>query len=809
MIKNYFIIAWRNLIKQRMYSVIKIGGFALSIAACLLIALYIKDELNYDKNWATADRIYRITSEFNNEGKIETNADWPAPMAKALREDFPEVERAGRLMDAPLFDKAGSNQVRPADVKQNSFEKGFSFADQDMLDILQVPMVYGDRTRALSEPRTMVISKSKADKYFPNQNPVGKIMILNNDTKNPYKVGGVMKDFPTTSHLHYDFFLTMTGHQFWDGEQATWMASNYPTYVLLKPGADVAQFQDKLKLIMTRYYLPALKADGIKEAETIIKNGKLFAQSITDVHLYSSHIDDRLDKSDIKFVWLFGAVAVFILVIACINFINLSTAKSANRAKEVGLRKVVGSDRFSLVKQFLTESLFFSVLSFVLGLLIAALLLPYFNTLAGKSLTTPWTAWWLLPIMIGAAIIIGIVAGLYPSFYLSSFKPISVLKGQVSRGSKNSMLRNGLVVFQFTTSIILIIGTLVIYNQTHYLLNRKVGFDKDQVLLVQGTNTLENKIETFKNELLKSSEIKTVSIGDFLPVAGTKRNGNTFYKEGKTNEGIGLFTQKWEVDYDYLETMGMHIAEGRYFSKDMPDSAASVINKTMAAKLGLENPVGQRIENGWQKFTVIGVLEDFNFESMKQIVTPLCLVLGKYNSSIVSVKISGGNTKDVISYIASVWKSFSPDQPFRYTFLDESFANMYADVQRTGGIFTSFAVLAIIIACLGLFALSAFMAEQRTKEIGIRKVLGASVNSITAMLSKDFLKLILLAMLIASPIAWWAMVKWLQDFAYRIPVGWGFFVVAGVAALFIALVTVSFQAIKAAIANPVKSLRTE
>lgn len=809
MLKNYFIIAWRNLLKQRMYSIIKIGGFALSIAACLLIALYIKDELSYDKNWSYADRIYRITSEVNINGKIETGNDWPAPMAKALREDFPEVEKAGRLMDAPLFDKAGSNQVRPADVKQNSFEKGFSYADQDMLDLLQVPMVYGDRAHALSEPKTMVISKSKADKYFPHQNPVGKIMILNNDIKNPYKIGGVMQDFPTTSHLHYDFLLTMTGHQFWDGEQTTWMASNYSTYVLLKPGANPDQFQDKLKLIMTKYYIPALKADGMKDAEAILGNAKLFAQPITDVHLYSAHIDDRLDKGDIKFVWMFGAIAVFILVIACINFINLSTAKSANRAKEVGLRKVVGSDRLSLVKQFLTESLLFSVLSFVLGLLIAGLLLPYFNTISGKSLASPWTEWWLLPVMIAAAVIIGIIAGLYPSFYLSSFKPISVLKGQVSRGSKNSVLRNGLVVFQFTTSIILIIGTLVIYKQTHYLLNKKVGFDKDQVLLVQGTNTLENKIESFKNELLKSSEIKSVSVADYLPVSGTKRNGNTFYKEGKTNEGIGLFTQKWEVDYDYLATMGMRIAEGRYFLKDMPDSAATVINKTMAEKLGLENPVGQRIDNGWQKLTVIGVLEDFNFESMKQNVTPLCLVLGKYNSSIISVKMSGADTKDVITYIGSVWKSFSPDQPFRYTFLDETFATMYADVQRTGRIFTSFAVLAIIIACLGLFALSAFMAEQRTKEIGIRKVLGASVNNITTMLSKDFLKLIVIAMVIASPIAWWAMIKWLQDFAYRIPVGWGFFAVAGVIALFIALFTVSFQAIKAAIANPVKSLRTE
>jgi len=810
MIKNNFKIAWRTLLKQRMYSVIKIGGFALSIAACLLIALYIKDELSYDKDWAYADRIYRVIGEYNENGKIESGNDWPAPMAKALREDFPEVETSGRLMDAPLFYGAGSNQLRPVEVRQNTYEQGFSYADQDMLDMLQVKMVYGDRARALSEPNTMVISKSKADKYFPGQNPVGRTMILNNDAGTPYKIGGVMKDFPTTSHIHYDFLLTMTGHQLWDNEQTTWMASNYPTYVLLKPGTNPAHFQEKLKLILSKYMLPALKEYNLKEAESLVKNAKILIQPITDVHLYSASIDDRLDKGDIKFVWLFGAIAVFILVIACINFINLSTARSANRAKEVGLRKVVGSNRTALVKQFLTESLVFSVLSFVMGFVIAGLLLPYFNTLTGKSLTTPWTAWWLLPVMIGAAIIIGVIAGLYPSFYLSSFKPISVLKGQLSRGSKNAFLRNGLVIFQFTTSIFLIIGTLVIYNQTQFLLNRKVGFDKDQVMLIQGTNTLGDKTQAFKTELLKSSGIKSVTVGDYLPISMTKRDGNTFWKEGKINEDLGVFGQKWQVDYDYLETMGMRINQGRYFSKEMAsDSAAVVINKSMVEKLGLKSPLGQRIENGWQKFTVIGVVEDFNFETMKQKVTPLCMVLGLYNSTIVSVKLSGKDTKKVISDVANVWKSFSPDQPFRYTFLDESFANMYKDVQRTGSIFTSFAVLAIIIACLGLFALSAFMAEQRTKEIGIRKVLGASVNGIVTMLSKDFLKLIIIAMLIASPIAWWAMIKWLQDFEYRVQINWWIFLVAGLLASIIALVTVSFQAMRVAVANPAKSLRTE
>jgi len=782
----------------------------MSIAACLLIALYIRDELRYDKNWAYADRIYRITGEYKFEGKLETGADWPAPMAKALKTDFPEVERSGRLMPHPLFYCAGSNQVRRTDVIQNNYEEGFTYADQDMLDILQVPMIYGDRKHALDEPNTMVISKRKADKYFPNQNPLGKTMILNNDNNRTYKIGGVIQDFPSTSHLHYDFLLTMTGYQLWDNEQTTWEASNYYTYVLLKPGTNAAQFQNKLKLIINKYYVERMKAAGDPQADDLAKNARILAQPISNIHLYSYDIDDGLEKGDIRFVWLFGAIAIFILVIACINFINLSTAKSANRAREVGLRKVVGSHRGGLVKQFLTESILFSVLSFVLGLLIAVLLLPYFNTLAAKSLAIPWTAWWVLPLMIGSAIVVGVMAGLYPSFYLSAFKPINVLKGQLSRGSKNSLLRNGLVVFQFTTSIILIIGTLVIYKQTHFMLNKKVGFDRDQVMLIKGTNTLDNKIEAFKNDLLKSSEIKSATIGDYLPIAGTKRDGNTFHKEGKIKEDIGVSAQKWQVDYDYVKTMGMHVIEGRYFSKDMAsDSEATVINKTMAKKLGLKNPVGQRIENGWQKFTVIGVIEDFNFESMRQEVTPLCLVLSKYSSTIVSVKISGADTKQAISYASNVWKSFSPNQAFRYTFLDESFANMYANVQRTGNIFTSFAVLAIIIACLGLFALSAFMAEQRNKEIGIRKVLGASVSGITAMLSKDFVKLVIISIIVASPVAWWAMTKWLQDFAYRISISWWMIAIAGLSAIVIALLTISFQSIKAALTSPVKTLRAE
>jgi putative ABC transport system permease protein len=809
MITSYFKIALRNLLKQKIYSVIKIGGLALSIAACLLIALYIKDELSYDKSWTTSNRIYRIIEQYNESGKIEFGVDLPAPMAMALKEDFPEIEKAGRLMPDASFYGGGNNQIRRADQQQNTYEEGFTYADQDILDMLQVKMIYGERSKALVEPNTIVLTKSKADKYFPDQNPVGKLMVLNNNFSRPYKVGGVIENFPTTSHLQYDFLLTLTGHEFWPGEQTNWLASNYPVYVLLKQATNATQFQNKLKLVLKKYFTPARKRAGNVDADKIEQSTSYLIQPITDVYLHSFNIDDDLKKGDIRFVWLFGAVAGFILIIACINFINLATAKSANRAKEVGLRKVVGSNRINLVLQFLAESMFFSVLSFIIAMILAIILLPCFNILSAKSLAIPWTDWWLLPAIIAASVIVGILAGIYPSFYLSSFKPINVLKGQLSRGSKRSLLRNGLVVFQFATSIILIIGTLVIHKQTKYLLNKKIGFDKDQVLLIQGTNTLDDKTEVFKREVQKLSPVKAVSISDYLPIVGTKRDGNPFWKEGKTKEDFAVGGQKWRVDYDYISTLGIKLIEGRNFSRDMADSASVIINKTMAKELGLKNPLGQTIENGWEKFTVIGVVEDFNFELMKQNIGPLSMILGNNQASIISVKISGNDAKNAISSITSVWKKIVPDQPFRYTFMDESFANMYADVQRTGSIFTSFAVFAIIIACLGLFALSAFMAEQRTKEIGIRKVLGASVNSIATMLSKDFVRLIIIAIVIASPVAWWAMNKWLQDFAYRINISWKFFGVAGTLALLIAIFTVSFQAIKAALVNPVKSLRTE
>ncbi len=818
MFKNYFKIAWRNLTKQKMYSSIKIGGFALGIAACLLIALFISDELSYDRHFPDGDQIYRVAIVYHTFGTKGVHLQ--APFSNALKEDFPEVDQVGRINRQEVFG-AGGNQIRRSDKNMNTYEEGFTYADQSLLELLNLPMVYGDQAHALDEPNTIVISKRMADKYFPNEDPVGKTFIINNmlplrighlinnHFTKPYRIGGVI-DFPEKSHFQYDFLLTLKGVEFWPREQYMWGANNYHTYVKLRPGTDVSSFEAKLSdIIPNKYIIPQARQAGY-DAEKILGKFGYKLQPLSDIYLNSEGIQDGLNHGDIRFVWLFGIIAGFILVIASINFINLATAKSANRAKEVGLRKTVGSNKRHLIIQFLAESGLYSVFSFILGILLAEMLLPYFNMLSAKSLSVSWTEWWwLIPLLAFSAAIIGILAGLYPAFYLSSFKPANVLRGSLNRGSKGSKLRSGLVIFQFTISIILIIGTLIVYCQFGYILNKKLGFDKEQVVLLHGANTMGDQVTSLKNELLKLPDVKSVSIGDYLPIAGTKRSGYSFWNEGRSKVDPSVGGQFWQIDHDYINTMEMNIIEGRNFSIDIPtDSKAAIINQTLAKELGLTDPIGKRITNIRETFTVIGIVEDFNFESLKQEIGGMCLVLGS-SPSIVSVKVNTSDMSRTIHSITGVWDGFSPNQPIRYTFLDENFARMYADVQRMGRIFSTFAMLAIIIACSGLFALSSFMIVQRTKEIGIRKVMGASISNVAFNLSKNFLILVVVSNVIAWPVAYYFMNKWLQDFAYRIHISWWMFILAGGAALVIALLTVSWQAIRAALANPVESLRYE
>jgi len=809
LLKNNFKIAWRQLLKQKMYSVIKIGGFALGVAACLLIALYIKDELSYDKHYPDNEQIYRLLGTRTIEGKTDRGVHFPAPLAKVLIEDYPEIEAAGRFLASPLFG-ARSTEVRPEERRENTHEEGFIFADQALLEILQVEMVYGELEHALDQPNTIVLSQSKAEQYFPNQDPVGKNLILNNDLSRPYKIGGVMADLPSNSHLHqFDFWRTMEDQEFWEGEQNFWRASNYHTYIKVKPGTDAVQLEEKLMGIVEKYVIPDEIAQGNLAIREELKGIGFDLQPIADIHLTSNGVHDRLSHGDIRFVWLFGGIAVFILLIATINFINLSTAKSANRAKEVGLRKVVGSFRSNLINQFLTESILFSLMSFILGTLLAWGLLPFFNELASKTLTFPWTAWGLYPTLLAAAIGVGLLAGLYPAIYLSAFKPINVLKGAISMGSKSSRMRSGLVIFQFTTSIILIIGTAIIHRQMEFILHKEIGFDKDQVLLIQGANTLDDKVATFKQNLLNMPMIKEVSVSDYLPITGTKRNGNGFWKEGKVNEDQPVSGQMWRIDHDYVKTMGMKIVAGRDFSIEMPtDSQGVLVNQEMVDRLQLENPIGQRITNSGASWPIIGVVENFHFESLKSEIGPLCMSIGN-SANIISAKVNSSDISTLLAEVTASWDQFAPHQPIRYTFLDESYAYMYADVQRMERIFSSFAILAIIVACLGLFALSAFMAEQRSKEIGIRKVLGASVNSLIQLLTSHFLLLVLISFVLAMPIAWYMMSKWLEDYAYPTPISWMDFLWSGILAILIAVVTISFQAIRAAKGNPIEAIRTE
>ena len=810
MLRNYFTVALRQLKKQGFYSAIKIGGFALGIATCLLIALYIRFELSFDSQYSNGDRLYRVVELFKlDNGTIGKGPAMPAPFAQELEKEFPQVELAGRLMPYALFGGAGSNEVRPEGKTQDTYEEGCVYADQSMLDMLRFPMVYGNRATALAEPNSIVLTKRKADKYFPGQDPVGKVLYLNDDMQHPHKIGGVVADPPANTHLQYDFWLSLTGHELWNGEQTTWMAQNYDTYVLLKPGADAALVQTKIKDMYAKFMVAQMTQQGNPDPQSIVRRASFELQPVSKIAL-EADVHDSLHHGDIRFVWLFGAVGIFILLLACVNFINLSTARSANRAKEVGLRKVVGSQRSGLIQQFLLESLVLSFVSFLFAVVLAWALLPLFNKMTDTHMAFPWLEWWLIPVVLGAATVVGVLAGLYPAVYLSRFRPAEVLKGTVARGSRGAGLRSVLVVFQFTTSVMLIIATLVVYRQMQYILNRDLGYNKDQVMLIQGTGTLDKQQFTFKDELLKLPGVKAASVSDFLPVTGGKRNMNSFWKVGREKADPRIAAQSWWVDQDYLNVMGMRLVRGRNFSEHIAgDSSGVVINQKMAEKLGVKDPIGVEISTGGTyKMHVVGVIADFNYESVKDEIVPLVLHLGHW-ATVVAVKADTRDMAGLIRQIGSVWKGFMPQQELRYTFLDESFARMYGDLTRMQHMFASLTTLAIIIACLGLFALSAYMAEQRRKEIGIRKVLGATVGQLASLLSRDFLRLVLVSIFIASPIAYWGMHKWLEDYVYRIEIGaWIFLAAAGMVVV-IALATISVQAVRAALANPAGSLRSE
>jgi putative ABC transport system permease protein len=812
MFKNNMVIAKRQLLRHKMYSTIKIGGFAIGIGVCLLITLFIKSELSYDKHIPNHENLYRVVNNYNLDGQIIKYTWFAPPFAKAIQDDFPEVVLAGRTNEGSSFG-SGKNNIRIEGDPQNQYEGDFIHVDQQILDLFQFKMVYGELKEALNQPQTLVMTRKKANKLFLGENPVGRTIYINDNTELPYKIGGVIEDLPETGFFQFDFLFSLTAKEFWVGEQVSWESQNYQVFVQVNPGTDMEALNPRLSEIGRKYILPVEIKNGNPNAEEEMKNVSFSLQPVTDIHLRSADVTDVYQKSDIKYIWIFGIIAAFILGLACINFINLSTAKSANRAKEVGLRKTIGSHRSHLIAQFLTESILYSLLSFGIAIIIASIAMPYFNDLAGKTLSLPWTELWFIPTLFASAFLIGIVAGLYPAFYLSSFKPAAVLKGKLSMGSKSSKLRNALVVFQFTASIVLIIGTFVVYQQMEFILNTKTGFDKEQVIQLRGTGVISDQAESFKNELLKIPEVNRVSVSDYLPLETTMRNGNTWWNDGRTKIDAGFSGQNWMVDTDYLATLGMNLIQGRNFDKEMKtDSSSIIINQAMAKEFGItDDPLGAKVtnraNNRWV-WTVIGVVEDFNFQKLTEPVRPLAMRLSN-SPSITSIKINSQNVASTLNQIQTVWEDVAPNQPFVYEFMDQSFSKMYEGVKRIRNILTSFAVLAIIIACLGLFGLSVFMIEQRSKEISVRLVLGAKVNQVVRMLSFNFMKPIILSLFIATPIAWFMMSEWLNDYEYKVDMSIQLFIVAGLSALLIAFITISFQSLKAAFTSPAQGLRNE
>jgi len=807
MFRNYFKSAFRNIAKHKGYSFINITGLAIGMACCLLILMFVNDELSFDRYNENADRIYRVAGSIRFGGRDFDLAVCPAPMAKTLVDEYPEV------IDAVRFRDRGSFIVKYGD---NSFkEKKFVFADNNLFDIFTITLLEGDSKTALKDPKTLVLSRETAEKYFGGENPVGKVVKV--DNKDDYKVTGVFDKIPSNSHFHFDVIASLESLE--ESREQMWLNNNFNTYLLLDKNADHASMEAKFPELIKKYLAPQVKQFTGQTLEKLAADGsvkiKFSLQPLRDIHLHSDLTAELEANSDITYVYIFSAVALFILVIACINFMNLSTARSAGRAKEVGMRKVLGSIRSQLIGQFLTESLILSIISMLIALVLVNLALPFFNNLSGKELTMADN---YNPAMILSMLVItlltGFFAGSYPAFLISAFQPISVLKGQFKGGVKSGFLRSALVVFQFAASIILIIGTLVVMDQLHYIQTKKLGFEKDHVLLLHDAYLLDKQVESFKNEMLKSPHIKQATVSGYLPVP-SNRNSSGVFPEGKYNNKTSTSMQIWKVDYDYIKTLGIKIVEGRDFSREFStDTSAAVINRRTAEQFGWTDPLGKRLsrfknnEGDMEHYTIIGVVEDFHFDSLRNNIGPLMMYLGD-DKGLISFRIDGGDIAGTVGQLRDTWNRFMPGQPFEYSFLDERFNNVYRAEQKIGEIFGSFAVLAIFVGCLGLFGLAAFVAEQRTKEIGIRKVLGASISSIITLLSKEFAILVGIANLIAWPAAYFIMKKWLEDFAYKTALSPWTFLAAGMAALLIALITIGYQSIKAALANPVNSIKYE
>ncbi len=811
MIRNYLRIAFRNLFKHRGFSIINIIGLTVGLACCFLILLFIRDELSYDKYNDKADRIYRVELHGRINDSDFNMAVSCVPVGPTLKRELPEVENFTRIH------KYGVPVMRYKD-KVFSEEK-FCLADSTFFEVFTLPFIEGNPRTALVKPNSIVITETTAKRYFGNEDPMGKF--LNLDNRTDFLITGVIKDVPKNSHFHFDFFASMTSNQNIIQNQL-WLSNNEYTYLLLKKGFTYDMIKDKVDEVVARNVAPQVKAALGVSFEQLKKNGALYnytLKPLTDIHLHS-HLDFEIEpNSNIQYVYIFSIIALGILLIACINFMNLSTARSAMRAKEVGIRKTLGSNKSLLVVQFIFESILMSAIAVILAAFLAELFLPLFNEITGKNITFGLSDNLIfIPVFILFAIVVGFLAGSYPAFFLSAFDPVTVLKGNTLKGGKGSWLRSTLVISQFTVSIILIIGTFIIKDQLTYIQNKNLGFNKDQIVLVKKTDDIGRKINAFKKELESNPSIISVSNSNTYPGG---LFGNSAYKAGGESGDRSQLVMQMAADYNFVNTYQIPMLEGRYYSKEHPSDTlnALVVNEETVKIFGIKNPIGKKLiavgsnASNSVTYTIIGVTKNFNFESLHSRISPLAIHLFRPSQNAfgryTAVRVSSENIKSALNFISNKWHKHAGAQAFEYNFLDQEFAKLYASEQRTEKIFTTFSVLAIIIACMGLFGLVAFITERRTKEIGIRKVMGASINEIVFLLSKEFSKWVLVANIIAWPVAYYFMNNWLKEFAYKINIPLLLFPFAGVLVLIIALITVSSLTFKAAIANPARSLRYE
>lgn len=812
MINNYLRSAWRNIARHKFISFINIFGLTTGITCCLLIITYIISELSYDRFNTNADRTYRVTRIFYSADGSENLhlSSIAPPFGPLLKVGFPDIEKVTRLYPT------GTTVLKYKEKLFNE-QNGF-FADENFFDVFSVNVIKGDKRTALNDPYSIIVTDEIAKKYFGNEDPLNKTIILDN-TKHEFKVTGVFEPFPSNSHVHPTIlmsFNTLKDTAIYGEKQleTNYGNNSFYTYLLLPKNYNAEMISRQLSSFLNKY----VHLQGLPPNVKTSQATKLTMQKLTDIHL-KSHLDDEIEpEGSITRVYIFSIIAVVILLIACINYMNLSTARSALRAREIGVRKVIGAQRNEIIRQFLGESILVTWMALILGVVLTWLLLPYINNLSHLNLSFGSLFRW--NILIGVLclpFVIGLISGIYPAIFMSSFKPAQVLKGVLKVGSGNISFRKVLVVVQFSVSIVLIIATTVVFQQLRYIQTKSLGFNKDHILITTYSGTLTKQYESFRQELLKNPAVKDIGRSSRIPSGRLLDDQGAQVIEGSKSVPTKIELKYITTDYDFMDTYGIKLAAGRNFSRDyVTDTANYIINETAVQQLGwktAQNAVGKDLIYGGTKGKVIGVVHDFHFESLHQSIIPLLFFLpspksGYYNN--ISIKVEGNNIQSAINTIRNTWHQYVPNVPFDYTFLDERFQKLYEAEQMESQLFTIFSCLAIFIACLGLFGLSAFTISQRVKEIGVRKVLGASVPQIVVELSKSFLALVIVASVIALPVAGLWMHYWLlNNFAFRIDLSWWVFLFAGFMAVIIAFATISFQAIKAATANPVKSLRSE